>query len=85
MDVSRWLRDLGLEDYAEAFRANDIDGEVLSRLTAEDLIALGVTSVGHRRKLLDAIALLRGRHGAGCRRGADRRGRCARSRPNAAS
>jgi hypothetical protein len=55
MDVSRWLRDLGLENYAQAFRANDIDPEVLSRLTAEDLIALGVTSVGHRRKLLDAI------------------------------
>jgi class 3 adenylate cyclase/predicted ATPase len=58
MDVSRWLRDLGLQDYAQDFRANDIDAEVLSRLTAEDLIALGVTSVGHRRKLLDAIALL---------------------------
>ena len=58
MDVSRWLRDLGLENYAQAFCANDIDAEVLSRLTAEDLIALGITSVGHRRKLLDAIAAL---------------------------
>jgi predicted ATPase/class 3 adenylate cyclase len=60
MDVSIWLRDLGLENYAQAFRANDIDAEVLPRLTAEDLIALGVTSIGHRRKLLDAIALLQG-------------------------
>jgi class 3 adenylate cyclase/predicted ATPase len=59
MDVSSWLRDLGLANYAQAFRANDIDAAVLSRLTAEDLIALGVTSVGHRRKLLDAIALLK--------------------------
>ena len=59
MDVSSWLRDLGLENYAPAFRANDIEFELLSRLTAADLIALGVTSVGHRRKLLDAIALLR--------------------------
>ncbi|MGH6917899.1 MAG: AAA family ATPase, partial [Geminicoccaceae bacterium] len=58
MDVSRWLRDLGLEHYAEALRANDIDGETLSRLTAADLIAIGVRSLGHRRKLLDAIALL---------------------------
>jgi class 3 adenylate cyclase len=58
MDVSTWLRDLGLEHYAEAFRANDIDAGVLSRLTAEDLVALGVTSIGHRRKLLDAIAVL---------------------------
>jgi class 3 adenylate cyclase len=59
MDVSSWLRDLGLENYAQAFRANDIDAESLSRLTAEDLIALGVTSIGHRRKLLHAIALLK--------------------------
>ena len=58
MDVSTWLRGLGLEDYAQAFRANNIDAEVLPRLTAEDLISLGVTSVGHRRKLLDAIAAL---------------------------
>jgi class 3 adenylate cyclase/predicted ATPase len=59
MDVWSWLRGLGLEGYAQAFRANDIDAEVLPRLTAEDLIALGVTSVGHRRRLLDAIARLR--------------------------
>ena len=58
MDVSSWLRDLGLANYAQAFRDNDIDAEVLSRLTAEDLIAIGISSIGHRRKLLDAIALL---------------------------
>jgi class 3 adenylate cyclase/predicted ATPase len=58
MDVSSWLRDLGLEDYAQAFQANDIDAAVLGRLNAEDLTALGVTSVGHRRRLLDAIGLL---------------------------
>jgi class 3 adenylate cyclase/tetratricopeptide (TPR) repeat protein len=58
MDVSIWLWDLGLEDYAQAFRANHIDAEVLSQLTAEDLIALGITSIGHRRKLLAAIAAL---------------------------
>jgi class 3 adenylate cyclase len=60
MDVSNWLRDLGLGDYAEAFRAHHVDLETLARLTAEDLTALGVTSVGHRRKLLGAIAALRG-------------------------
>jgi len=53
-----WLRGLGLEQYASAFRDNDVDGDVLPDLTAEDLIALGVTSVGHRRKLLSAIAAL---------------------------
>src|SRR6516162_6381210 len=58
MDISEWLRGLGLEQYAPAFRDNDIDGEVLRRLTAEDLGELGVRSIGHRRKLLDAIAAL---------------------------
>ena len=56
MNVAAWLRDLGLERYVSAFRDNDIDAEVLLKLTAEDLISIGVTSVGHRRKLLDAIA-----------------------------
>ncbi len=58
MDVAGWLRGLGLEQYAPGFRDNDIDGEVLRRLTAEDLRELGVASVGHRRRLLDAIAAL---------------------------
>jgi hypothetical protein len=58
MDVSTWLRGLGLEDYTQAFQANHIDAEMLPRLTADDLTALGVTSIGHRHKLLDAIAAL---------------------------
>jgi class 3 adenylate cyclase len=58
MDVATWLRGLGLEQYAPAFRDNDVDGEVLPELTADDLISIGVTSVGHRRKLLAAIAAL---------------------------
>jgi class 3 adenylate cyclase/predicted ATPase len=58
MDVSIWLRGLGLEDYIQAFQANHIDAEVLPRLTADDLTAIGITSVGHRRKLLHAIAAL---------------------------
>src|ERR1700741_3041627 len=58
MDVTAWLRGLGLEQYAPAFRANDVDGQVLPELTADDLIGLGVTSIGHRRKLLAAIAAL---------------------------
>ena len=37
----------------------EIDETILPKLTAEDLKDLGVTAVGHRRKLLDAIALLR--------------------------
>jgi class 3 adenylate cyclase/predicted ATPase len=58
MNVAEWLRGLGLEQYAPAFRDNHIDGEVLRRLTAEDLRELGVASIGHRRRLLDAIAAL---------------------------
>jgi hypothetical protein len=59
MNVAEWLRGLRLEQYAPAFRDNDIDGEVLRRLTADDLRDLGVASIGHRRRLLDAIAALR--------------------------
>ena len=59
MDVAAWLRGLGLEQYAPAFSDNDVDGDVLSELTADDLISIGVTSVGHRRKLFAAIAAVR--------------------------
>ena len=59
MDVGGWLRKLGLEQYEAAFRENEIDDAVLPSLTAEDLKDLGVSIVGHRRKLLDAIAGLR--------------------------
>ncbi|MQW65380.1 AAA family ATPase [Sinorhizobium meliloti] len=59
MDIGAWLRDQGLGQYEGTFRQNDIDPEVLRHLTAEDLIGLGVASVGHRRKLLAAIAALR--------------------------
>ncbi len=58
MDVAEWLRGLGLEQYEPAFRANEIDARVLPSLTAEDLKDLGVTLIGHRRRLLDAIAAL---------------------------
>jgi class 3 adenylate cyclase len=59
MDVGGWLRKFGLEQYEASFRENDIDETVLPNLTYETLKDLGVTSVGHRLKLLDAIAALR--------------------------
>ena len=59
MDIVVWLRSLGLGKYEAAFRENEIDETVLPDLTAEDLKDLGVSVVGHRRKLLDAIAALR--------------------------
>jgi predicted ATPase/class 3 adenylate cyclase len=58
MDVAVWLRSLGLGKYEAAFRENDIDETVLPGLTHETLKELGVVSVGHRVKLLDAIAAL---------------------------
>jgi class 3 adenylate cyclase len=57
-DVAAWLKGLGLERYAPAFAAHDVDAALLPRLTGPDLEAIGVTSVGHRRKLLEAIAML---------------------------
>src|ERR1700758_2433006 len=50
-------RSLGLGKYEAAFRENEIDETVLPSLTHETLKELGVTAVGHRLKLLDAIAL----------------------------
>jgi hypothetical protein len=49
MDIGGWLRNLGLGQYESAFRDNEIDGEVLPNLTADDLKELGVATVGHRR------------------------------------
>jgi class 3 adenylate cyclase len=59
MDVVVWLRSLGLGKYEAAFRENEIDETVLPSLTHETLRELGVTAVGHRLKLLGAIAILR--------------------------
>ena len=59
VDVGAWLRGLGLGRYERAFRDNDVDADVLAELTADDLSGLGVASIGHRRKLLAAIAALR--------------------------
>ncbi len=59
MDVATWLHSLGLAQYEQAFRDNAVDADTLPQLTAEDLKDLGVSAVGHRRKLLDAIAKLK--------------------------
>ena len=59
IDVAEWLKGLQLAQYTQAFRDNDVDAAVLPNLTAEDLRELGVASIGHRRRLLDAIAALR--------------------------
>ena len=60
MDVAGWLRGLGLGQYEDKFRENKIDADLLPRLTVDDLKDIGVSVVGDRRRLLDAIALLAG-------------------------
>jgi class 3 adenylate cyclase/predicted ATPase len=60
MDIEAWLQGLGLVRYVPAFRENEIDSDVLPKLTSEDLREIGVAAIGHRRKLLDAIAKLGG-------------------------
>ena len=57
--IEDWLAQIGLERYAAAFARNDIDVAVLPHLTDADLDKIGV-SLGHRRKILAAIAGLRG-------------------------
>jgi SAM domain (Sterile alpha motif) len=55
MDVVVWLRGLGLKKYEAAFLDNDIDETVLPSLPQENLKELGVGSLGHRVKLMDAL------------------------------
>ncbi len=54
--IADWLDELGMSEYADQFAGNDIDLDVLADLTDQDLKELGVSSLGHRRKLLRAIA-----------------------------
>ena len=55
--IADWLEKLGMSEYAQRFAENDIDISVLRHLTDQDLKELGV-SLGHRRKMLRAIAEL---------------------------
>jgi class 3 adenylate cyclase len=60
MDVGGWLRGLGLGQYEEKFRDNKIEADLLPRLTVDDLKDIGVSALGDRMRLLDAIAALAG-------------------------
>src|SRR5215212_2798333 len=59
MNVRGWLEGLGLGQYADAFDANHIDAQLLRDLNGDDLREMGVASLGHRKRLVDAIAGLR--------------------------
>ena len=56
--TAEWLTSLGMSEYAQRFAENDIDFTILLDLTDQDLEKIGVASLGHRRKLLRAIANL---------------------------
>ena len=84
MDIAAWLDSLGLGQYEQAFRDNEIDERVLPSLTGEDLKDLGVKLVGHRRRLLDAIAAL-GTSAPACQRPREPPIVCFGATPNAAS
>ena len=58
--IADWLEKLGMSEYAQRFAENDIDFAILADLTDQDLEEIGVTSLGHRRQLLRAIAELKG-------------------------
>ncbi|WP_425108339.1 AAA family ATPase [Bradyrhizobium sp.] len=58
MDIGEWLRSIDLGQYEATFRENEVNDGIVRSLTADDLKDLGVTLVGHRRKILAAIAEL---------------------------
>jgi class 3 adenylate cyclase len=57
--LCQWLEKLGLAQYSDRFEADDIDLDVIPSLSEQDLEKLGV-SMGHRKRLLKAIAELNG-------------------------
>lgn len=57
-DIELWLKDIGLERYADVFARHDIELDIAPSLTEHDLETLGL-SLGHRRKFLAAAAKLR--------------------------
>lgn len=57
-ELESWLDELGLSQYAATFVANAIDFDLVADLTDADLISLGVAPLGHRKRLLNAIALV---------------------------
>jgi class 3 adenylate cyclase/predicted ATPase len=58
--IADWLKQLGMPEHIPRFAENHIDFHILGDLTDQDLEKIGVTSLGHRRKLLSAISNLKG-------------------------
>lgn len=58
-EVGNWLRENGLGEYEEAFKANAVDGALLATLTEGDLASeLGMQKALHRRKFFLALKQL---------------------------
>ena len=53
-----WLTELHLEEHAEKFASAGYDFPTISRMTPEDLNAIGVTKPAHRKKLKAEITKL---------------------------
>ena len=60
MAISDWLNELGLGEYTETFIDNAIDTELLRELSDDDLKEMGISALGHRKRLLKAVANLDG-------------------------
>lgn len=61
-DLVAWLGSLGLGEYAQTFAENNVEYSILPDLTENDLKNIGVSSLGHRKKLLRAIEALTAVH-----------------------
>ena len=59
-EVGLWLDSIGLSRYRDTFFFNEIDGEMLADIDEDDLIAIPIERLGHRKKILRRINMLRG-------------------------
>ncbi|KAK8991540.1 hypothetical protein V6N11_062548 [Hibiscus sabdariffa] len=57
--VVNWLNDLGLAKYADDFVREEVDWDTLKWLAEEDLVNIGVTALGPRKKIVHALSELR--------------------------
>ncbi|KFK37360.1 hypothetical protein AALP_AA4G246500 [Arabis alpina] len=57
--VLNWLRNLGLAKYEDVFIREEIDWDSLQSLTEEDLLSIGITTLGPRKKIVNALSALR--------------------------
>ncbi|ONM22160.1 sterile alpha motif (SAM) domain-containing protein [Zea mays] len=60
--VVEWLRNLGLSKYEEVFIREEVDWETLQWLTEEDLLGIGISSLGPRKKIIHALGELLKKH-----------------------